>query len=72
MNIQLSFGSTAVVGMLGREVEMDIGIEMPIRASLSITAGGGLTCRFCASLKQKDDGKKKFIKPNSQRQDIII
>ena len=31
-----------------------------------------LTCRFCASLKHKDDGEKKFIKPNSQRQDIII
>ena len=33
---------------------------------------GGVTCRFHASLKHKDDGKKKFIKPNSQRQDIII
>ena len=33
---------------------------------------GGLTCRFCASLKHKDDGQTKFIKPNSQRQDIII
>ena len=31
-----------------------------------------LTCRFRASLKHKDDGKKKYIKPNSQRQDIII
>ena len=31
-----------------------------------------LTCRFCASLKYKDDGQTKFIKPNSQRQDIII
>ena len=31
-----------------------------------------LTCRFRASLKHKDDGQKKFIKPNSQRQDIII
>ena len=31
-----------------------------------------LTCRFCASLKHKDDGQTKFIKPNSQRQDIII
>ena len=31
-----------------------------------------LTCRFCASLKHKDDGQKKFIKPNSRRQDIII
>ena len=27
---------------------------------------------FCASLKHKDDGQTKFIKPNSQRQDIII
>ena len=33
---------------------------------------GLLTSRFCASLKHKDDGQKKFIKPNSQRQDIII
>ena len=32
----------------------------------------GLTCRFCASLKHKDNGQTKFIKPNSQRQDIII
>ena len=31
-----------------------------------------LTCRFRASLKHKDDGQKKFIKPNSQKQDIII
>ena len=31
-----------------------------------------LTCRFCASLKHKDDVKTKFIKSNSQRQDIII
>ena len=33
---------------------------------------GLLTCRFRASLKHKDDGQTKFIKPNSQRQDIII
>ena len=31
-----------------------------------------LTCRFRPSLKHKDDGQTKFIKPNSQRQDIII
>ena len=31
-----------------------------------------LTCRFRASLKHKDDGQEKFIKPNSQNQDIII
>ena len=31
-----------------------------------------VTCRFYASLKHKDDGQTKFIKPNSQRQDIII
>ena len=31
-----------------------------------------LTCHFRASLKHKDDGQTKFIKPNSQRQDIII
>ena len=31
-----------------------------------------LTCRFRASLKHKDDGQTKFIKTNSQRQDIII
>ena len=31
-----------------------------------------MTCHFRASLKHKDDGQKKFIKPNSQRQDIII
>ena len=37
--------------------------------------GGGdrsLTCHFRASLKHKDDVQTKFIKPNSQRQDIII
>ena len=33
---------------------------------------GLLTCHFCASLKHKYDGQIKFIKPNSQRQDIII
>ena len=33
---------------------------------------GSVTCRFCASLKHEDDGQTKFIKPNSQRQDIII
>ena len=33
---------------------------------------GVMTCRFRASLKHKDDGQTKFIKPNSQRQDIII
>ena len=31
-----------------------------------------VTCRFRASLKHKDDGQTKFIKPNSQRQYIII
>ena len=31
-----------------------------------------LTNHFRASLKHKDDGQTKFIKPNSQRQDIII
>ena len=31
-----------------------------------------LTCRFRASLKHKDDGQTKFIKPYSQTQDIII
>ena len=31
-----------------------------------------LTCHFRVSLKHKDDGQTKFIKPNSQRQDIII
>ena len=33
---------------------------------------GGVTARFCASLKHKYDGQTKFIKPNSQRQDRII
>ena len=33
---------------------------------------GSVTCRFRASLKHEDDGQTKFIKPNSQRQDIII
>ena len=33
---------------------------------------GYLTCHFPASLKHKDDGQTKFIKPNSQRQDMII
>ena len=32
----------------------------------------GVTCRFRALLKHKDDGQIKFIKPNAQRQDIII
>ena len=32
---------------------------------------GWMTCRFRALLKHKDDGQTKFIKPNSQRQDII-
>ena len=36
------------------------------------SGGGGVTCRFCASLKHKYNGQTKFIKPNSQRQDIII
>ena len=31
-----------------------------------------LTCHFCASLKHKDDVQTKFIKPNSQKQDLII
>ena len=31
-----------------------------------------VTCGFRASLKHKDDGQTKFIKPNSQRQDIRI
>ena len=34
--------------------------------------GWSMTCRFRASLKHKDDSQTKFIKPNSQRQDIII
>ena len=34
--------------------------------------GWWMTCHFCASLKHKDDGQTKFIKPNSQIQDIII
>ena len=42
----------------------------------SMSIRGGLiryvTSRFRASLKHKDDGKKKLIKPNSQRQDIVI
>ena len=33
---------------------------------------GLLTSRFRASLKHKDDGQTRFLKPNSQRQDIII
>ena len=42
------------------------------RGSYTTTRSSSLTRRFCASLKHKDDGQKKFIKPNSQRQDIII
>ena len=38
--------------------------EKPYKAKL-------LTCHFRASLKHKDDSQTKFIKPNSQRQDII-
>ena len=37
-----------------------------------LAAIGLVTCRFRASLKHKYDGQTKFIKPNSQRQDIII
>ena len=46
-----------------------------IRACVCVRASMGacvLTCRFRASLKHKDDGQTKFIKLNSQRQDIII
>ena len=39
---------------------------------LSHHSVGEVTSRFRASLKHKDDGQTKFIKPNSQRQDIII
>ena len=31
-----------------------------------------MTCHFRASLKHKDDGQTKFIKPNSLRKDITI
>ena len=34
--------------------------------------GGNVTCCFRASLKHKNHGQTKFIKPNSQRKDIII
>ena len=44
----------------------------PIASQSSLNEKGGSTCHFCASLKHKDDGQKKFIKPNSLRQDIII
>ena len=54
-------------------------VEMPpINVELQLADGsikkpnGELTCRFRASLNHKDDGQTKFIKPNSQRQDIII
>ena len=40
--------------------------------SLVVNKDWSLTCHFRASLKHKDDGQTKFIKPNSQRQDIII
>ena len=40
--------------------------------NISSSDSGLLTCPFCASLKHKDDGQTKFIKPNSQRQDRII
>ena len=37
-------------------------------SSLPKTTDGSFSC----NVKHKDDGQKKFIKPNSQRQDIII
>ena len=40
----------------------DLGISTPFPMPIDVS--------FCASLKHKDDGKKK--NPNSQRQDIII
>ena len=44
----------------------------PTRMRRGTEATWQVTCRFRASLKHKDDGQKKFIKPNSLRQDIII
>ena len=43
-----------------------------LSVSLSFQVTWQLTCHFRASLKHKDDGQTKFIKLNSQRQDIII
>ena len=37
-----------------------------------IDSRSSVTRRFRESLKHKDDGQTKFIKPNSQREDIII
>ena len=50
---------------------MTISIRINIGEKLC-SNNGSLTCRFRASLKHKDDGQTKFIKPNSERQDIII
>ena len=47
-------------------------VELTGRLKASEDAFEPLTCHFCASLKHKDDSQTKFIKPNSQIQDIII
>ena len=46
-------------------------MRKPKRIHMSETISS-MTRRFCASLKHKDDGQTKFIKPNSLRQDKII
>ena len=52
-------------------VSATIVTDLPMTVSIPLLEAS-LTCHFCASLKHKDDGQTKFIKPNSQRQDIII
>ena len=49
-----------------------VGAVLGHRIENKPTAIWYVTCHFRASLKHKDDGQTKFIKPNSQRQDIII
>ena len=63
------------IGMDGRAVVKEVGEAT--RDGVEIGPGRGkfgstMTCRLRASSKHKDDGQTKFIKLNSQRQDIII
>ena len=50
---------------------------MPAWSSMGLACrlaveSAGLTCSFRVSLNHKDDSQTKFIKPNSQKKDIII
>ena len=52
-----------------------VALTSSLRASLTLTltlASHVSDGSFSCVVKNKDDGQTKFIKPNSQRQDIII